>query len=134
MPIARSTRRRRRLWAFRVALMALAMQVLMPISHSMAANNVDTKNTISSNTLSFCAPFGVNLQQDANLNEAPYTAKAPWDCPICQLQIGTDQPKAQIFSFKINGLEKGGIAPAPAYLLADTYYTGPHPPRAPPGV
>ena len=127
------------MWAVRVALLALAIQILMPISQGLAASNA-----ISDGMLEFCTQFGVQLRSvDVAANPAgpptaptttPTTTKASWDCPICLLQIGADAAKPQIFAFMADGLKQNNIEPAPSVLLADAYYKGPNPPRAPPAT
>ena len=135
MPTKPKTRQRVsqgvRLWALKIALLALAIQVLMPISMAFATNN-----TASDRTLAFCTQFGIQLQsidKDGNPVGSP-TAKATWDCPICQLQIGADTPKVQIFAFALSSLEKSNVATVPDNMAVYKYYKDPNSPRAPPAA
>ncbi len=120
-----------RLWSLKIALLALAIQVLMPISMAFAANN-----TAFDRTLAFCTQFGIQLQsidQDGN-PVGPPTAKSTWECPICQLQIGADTPKAQIFTFAVLSLENNNVVTAPDSMAVYKYYKDPNSPRAPPAA
>ncbi|MDH5188472.1 MAG: hypothetical protein OEW37_05890, partial [Rhodospirillaceae bacterium] len=59
-------------------------------------------------------------------------AKNVWDCPICQLQLGSDTPKPLGFTLSLNTGEKIKIAPPVDDLLLGEHYLRPHQPRAPP--
>lgn len=130
-PTKPKTRQGVQLWALKIALLALAIQVLMPISMALAANN-----TASDRTLAFCTQFGIQLQsidKDGNPVGSPM-AKSTWGCPICQLQIGADTPKLQIFAFRVLSFEKSNVATAPDSVAVYKYYKDPNSPRAPPAA
>ena len=134
-PTTSRTRWRARRWALKVAIFALAIQILMPITQSVAANNV-VSGAVSGNIIALCTQFGIQFKSigpdGTPIN--PLATKTAWDCPICQLQIGADTPKAQIFVLKTDGLEKNNTELAPNSVAVDTYHKDPNSPRAPPAV
>ena len=129
--------KRARLWSLRLALLALAIQVLMPLNMALAAKAAN--NSSSDNTLELCTQFGIQLKS-INLGDPggapinPAAAKTPWDCPICQLQIGADIPDPQIFALKAGEFKKNKVGPAPSGPPINALLKGPNPPRAPPAV
>ena len=129
------TRWRARRWALKVAIFALAIQILMPITQGVAASNV-VSGAVSGNVLALCTQFGIQFKSigpdGTPIN--PLATKTPWDCPICQLQIGADTPRAQIFVLKKGGLEKNNIEPASNSVVVGISHKDPNSPRAPPAV
>ena len=98
---------------------------------ALAANS-----NISGNVLGLCTQFGIQ-SKFVDLGENPegkQAAKAPWECPICQLQIGGDAPKTQVFAFAVFGLEKDNAGTNLNNVAVYKYYKDPNSPRAPPGA
>lgn len=116
------------------------MQVFMPIGQGLAASTIGGNDGPGTNTFLLCTQYGIQLKTIApdaapdDVTEGRSTTKALWDCSICQLQMGVDTPKPQLFTFKIEIFEKYNVETAQDSIVAEIHITRPNPPRAPPAA
>jgi len=121
-------------WAHKLALVALVVQVLMPLGNALAAEKFKQSGPISANTLALCTQFGIQIKSITPDNNNAPTAKTMWDCPICQLQIGGDTPKPLMVTFSIHMGNERAAEFGASDILASAHYQGPNQPRAPPAA
>jgi len=122
-----------RQWAHKLALVALVVQVLMPLGNALAAEKFKQSGPISANTLALCTQFGIQIKSITPDDGAP-NAKTMWDCPICQLQIGSDTPKPLMVTFSVNMGDERAVEFGASDILANGHCQGPNQPRAPPAA
>ncbi|MDH3335401.1 MAG: hypothetical protein OEL50_02040 [Rhodospirillaceae bacterium] len=123
-----------RQWAYKLALVALAIQVLMPIANAVAMDKINESGNISPNSLVLCTQFGIQVKTITPDGNTKPGAKTVWDCPICQLQIGGDEPKPLAFAFIADTQEKCISSIGTDDLLVGDNCPRPNQPRAPPVV
>ncbi|MCK5444299.1 MAG: DUF2946 domain-containing protein [Rhodospirillaceae bacterium] len=92
--VIRQFKRPLKLIAARVALLAIVLQVLMPLGQGMAqAAAFDRGPDASSGVVVICTQFGMELRiihDDGNAAGNGTQTQMTWDCPVCQLQIGAN--------------------------------------------
>lgn len=129
-----------RLWALRLALVGLVFQALMPVTNALAAYNINKNGAVTGNAFVLCTQFGIQIKSiapDGGPSSQPTgvpKAKSLWDCPICQLQLGSDTPKPLAFTFAANMGEKSNIAIPSGDLPTNAHCLRPNQPRAPPAA
>ncbi len=88
-PAVRNKHRLSFLWTARIALLALMVQVLMPLTHALAANEADGPGRASQSLMVVCTASGVKLIAVPALgDEQPKpTGMLALECPLCLSQL-----------------------------------------------